>query len=106
MQLYSDWLFNYFYSGILIGIISAAIVIFLSFELLKWIFSPTVSFFVSLILAFNPIFVQYTYSAGTDMVFIALATGTLFFFFKDKQLNYKNLVTAAMFGGLNLSDTI
>jgi len=92
---------DYFYSGIIIGIISAAIVIFLTFELLKRIFSPTVSFFVSLILAVNPIFVQYTYSAGTDMVFIALATATLFFFFKDKQLNYINLVVAAMLGGLS-----
>ncbi|MCZ6702339.1 MAG: glycosyltransferase family 39 protein [Ignavibacteria bacterium] len=92
---------DYFYSGIIIGIISAAIVIFLTFELLKRIFSPTVAFFVSLILAVNPIFVQYTYSAGTDMVFIALATATLFFFFKDKQLNYKNLVIAAMLGGLS-----
>lgn len=91
---------DYFYSGILIGIVSAAIVIFLTFELLKRIFSPTVSFFVSLILAVNPIFVQYTYSAGTDMVFNALATAALFFFFMDKQLSYKNLVIAAILGGL------
>lgn len=65
---------DYFYSGILIGIISASFVIFLTFELLKRIFSPTVSFFVSLILIVNPIFVQYTYSAATDMIFNALAT--------------------------------
>jgi hypothetical protein len=92
---------NYFYSGILIAIISASILIFLTFDLIKRIFSPVISFFVCLILAANPIFAQYSYSAGTDMVFNAFAAATLFFFFKDKELNYKNLVIAAVLGGLS-----
>ncbi|MFB3057808.1 MAG: ArnT family glycosyltransferase [Ignavibacteriaceae bacterium] len=92
---------NYFYSGIIIGVLSASILIFLTFELVKRLFSPAVSFFVSLLLASNPIFVQYTYSAGTDMMFNVLAAATLFFFFKDKELNYKNLLIAAVLGGLS-----
>lgn len=92
---------NYFYSCIIIGVLSASILIFLTFELVKRIFSPTVSLFVSLLLASNPIFVQYTYSAGTDMMFNALAAATLFFFFKDQKLNYKNLLIAAVLGGLS-----
>ncbi|MCH8034879.1 MAG: glycosyltransferase family 39 protein [Bacteroidetes bacterium] len=92
---------NYFYSGIIIGVLSASIFIFLTFELVKRIFSPAVSFFVSLLLASNPIFVQYTYSAGTDMMFNVLAAATLFFFFKDKKLYYKNLLIAAVLGGLS-----
>jgi 4-amino-4-deoxy-L-arabinose transferase-like glycosyltransferase len=35
------------------------------------------------------------------MFFNALAAVTLFFFFKDKELNYKNLIHAALFGGLS-----
>jgi len=77
---------NYFISGIIIGILSASILIFFTFELVKRIFSPIVSLFVSLLLVFNPIFVQYTYSAGTDMMFNVLAVATLFFFFKDNEL--------------------
>ena len=92
---------NYFYSGIIIGVLSASILIFLTFELVKRIFSPAVSFFVSLLLASNAIFVQYTYSAGTDMMFNVLAAATLFFFFKEKELNYKNLLIAAVLGGLS-----
>jgi Dolichyl-phosphate-mannose-protein mannosyltransferase len=92
---------NYFYSGIIIGVLSASILIYLSFELIKKIFSPVVSFVVVLLLASNPIFVQYTYSAGTDMLFNMLATATLFFFFKDKELNYRNLIIAALLGGLS-----
>ena len=92
---------NYFISGIVIGVLSASILIFLTFELIKKIFSPAVSFFVALLLASNPIFVQYTYSAGTDMMFNALAAATLFFFFKDKEFNYRNIIIAAVLGGLS-----
>ena len=92
---------DYFISGIVIGVLSASILIFLTFELIKNIFSPTVSLFVSLLLAFNPIFVQYTYSAGTDMMFNVMAAATLFFFFKDKKLNLRNIIIAAVLGGLS-----
>jgi hypothetical protein len=92
---------NYFTSGILIGVLSASILIYITFELVKKIFSPIVSLFVVLLLAFNPIFVQYTYSAGTDMMFNLLAAATLFFFFKDKELNYKDIIIAAVIGGLS-----
>jgi hypothetical protein len=92
---------DFFNAGILIGIISATFVIYFTFELVKRIFSPKVSLFVTLILACNPVFVQYTYSAGTDMFFSALVTATLFFFFKEKELSYKNLVIAAILGGLS-----
>lgn len=92
---------NYFLSGVLLGIISGSLVIFFNFELIKRIFSSQLAFFATLILAINPIFVQYTYSAGTDMVFNALATGTLFFFFREKKLNYKNLIIAGILGGLS-----
>jgi hypothetical protein len=92
---------NYFITGIIIGILSASILIYLTFELVDRIFSPIVSVFVSLLLAFNPIFVQYTYSAGTDMMFNVLAVATLFFFFREKELNYGNIIIAAILGGLS-----
>ncbi|MEE9450974.1 MAG: glycosyltransferase family 39 protein, partial [Ignavibacteriaceae bacterium] len=92
---------DFFNAGILIGILSAAFVIYFTFELVKRIFSPKVALFVTLILTCNPVFVQYSYSAGTDMFFSALVTATLFFFFKEKELSYKNLVIAAFLGGLS-----
>jgi 4-amino-4-deoxy-L-arabinose transferase-like glycosyltransferase len=92
---------NFFKAGILIAVISASFVIYFTFEILKKIFSSQISFFVTLLLAVNPVFIQYSYSAGTDMFFNALVAATLFFFFKDKELNYKNLILAALFGGLS-----
>jgi 4-amino-4-deoxy-L-arabinose transferase-like glycosyltransferase len=92
---------EYFYSGMLIGIISASLLLALSFKLIGRIFSPVVAFVVTLLVAVNPIFIQYTYSAGTDMFFNVLAVATLFFFFKEKELNYKYLVMAAFIAGLS-----
>jgi len=92
---------NYFFTGILIGIFSAAAVIFLTYEMIRKLFSPLSAFIVVLLLGVNPIFVQYSYSAGTDMMFNALATATLYIFFKDNNLNYQNLIIAGMFAGLS-----
>lgn len=92
---------DFFHAGILIAVLSASVLVFVTFELLKKIFSTVISFFVTVLLVVNPVFIQYTYSAGTDMFFNALAAVTLFFFFKNKDLNYKNLILAAFFGGLS-----
>jgi hypothetical protein len=92
---------DFFHAGILIGVLSASIVVFATYELLKKIFSHLISFLVTILVAFNPIFFQFSYSAGTDMFFNALASLTLYFFFKNKELSYKNLILAAIFGGLS-----
>ncbi|MCW8810475.1 MAG: glycosyltransferase family 39 protein, partial [Ignavibacteriaceae bacterium] len=92
---------DFFKTGILIAVLSASFVIYFTFELLKKIFSPIISFFVTILLIVNPVFLQYSYSAGTDMFFNALVAATLFFFFKNKELSYKNLFLAAFFGGLS-----
>lgn len=92
---------NFFKAGILIGVLSAAIVLYLTFEFLKRITSPITSFFVTILLAVNPVFVQYSYSAGTDMFFNALAAFTVLFFLKDKELNYRQIILAGFFGGLS-----
>ena len=92
---------DFFNAGILIGVLSAAFVIYFTFEVLKKIFSSQISFFVTLLLAVNPVFIQYSYSAGTDMFFNALVAATLFFFFRTNELSYKNLILAAIFAGLS-----
>ena len=92
---------DFFHAGIFIAVLSASVLVYITFELLKKIFSPVVSFFVTILLTVNPVFIQYSYSAGTDMFFNALAALTLYFFFKNKELSYKNLILAAFFGGLS-----
>ena len=91
---------DFFVAGVLIAVLSASFVIFFTFEIQKRIFSPAIAFVVTLLLAFNPIFVQYSYSAGTDMFFGAIVTSAIYFFFKNKQVNYKNIMIAAFLSGL------
>jgi hypothetical protein len=92
---------DFFRAGILIGVLSASVVIYVTFELLKRIISPSVAFFVTLLIAVNPVFVQYSYSAGTDMFFNALVALTIFFFLKNSELNYRQIILAGFFGGLS-----
>ncbi|MCU0414538.1 MAG: glycosyltransferase family 39 protein, partial [Ignavibacteriaceae bacterium] len=92
---------DFFHAGILIAVLSASVIVYITFELLKKIFSPLISFFVTILLTLNPVFIQFSYSSGTDMFFNALAALTLFFFFKSNELGYKNLVIAAFLGGLS-----
>jgi hypothetical protein len=92
---------DFFKAGILIGVISAAVVIYVTFEIIKRVFSPYTAFFVALFLAVNPVFVQYSYSAGTDMFFSALASLTIYYFLKSSKLTYGNIVLAGIFGGLS-----
>jgi len=92
---------DFFHAGMLIAVISASVVIYVTCELLKNIFSPIIAIFVTILLTVNQVFIQYSYSAGTDMFFNALAAATLFFSFKDKELRYKNLIIAAFIGGLS-----
>ena len=101
LGLFGFVLGDFFYAGMLIAILSASIVVLVTFELLKRIFSKGVAFFVTILLSVNPVFIQYSYSAGTDMFFNVLAAVTLFFFFKYKDLNYKNVTLAAFIGGLS-----
>ncbi|MBK7378745.1 MAG: glycosyltransferase family 39 protein [Ignavibacteriales bacterium] len=92
---------DFFTGGIILGLVSAAFVIYFSFETLKNIFSPLVAAPVTLLIILNPIFIQYTYSAGTDMFFIALVSAAVFFFFRTNQFNTTNILLASFFGGLS-----
>lgn len=92
---------DFFTGGIILGLVSSAFVIYFSFEVLKNIFSSLIAAPVTLLIILNPIFVQYTYSAGTDMFFMALVSAAVFFFFKSNRLNTTNILLAAFFGGLS-----
>ncbi len=92
---------DFFKAGIFIGVISAAVVVYVTFELIKKIFSAKTAFFVTLLLAVNQVFIQYSYSAGTDMFFNALAALTIFFFLSKSEFNYRQVVLAGFFGGLS-----
>ena len=69
---------EYLKAGMIINLLSASVVIFFTMSVVRKLFSNEYSFFTGLLLVFNPIFIQYTYSAGTDMFFNALISLAIF----------------------------
>jgi hypothetical protein len=75
---------DYFISGLIIGILSASISIWFIFKLFEAMFNRTIALLSIFFIIFNPIFVQFTYSNGTDMLFFFLSYALLYFFHKEK----------------------
>ena len=90
---------DFFNAGIFIAILSAAVFIYFTFETLKRLFSLRVSALVVILMIFNTIFIQYSYSAGTDMFFAALLSIVFYLLFKNETINYKNLILASFISG-------
>ncbi len=91
---------NFFMDGIILSTCSAALALFFSFETLKRLFSPDLAFVATLLVAVNATFVQYTYSAGTDMLFCAFVLGFVFFLLRDETRRWGNIAAAALCAAL------
>lgn len=87
---------DFFHAGIILSTLAASVTLFFAFETLKRLFRPDIAFVGTLLVAVNPTFVQYSYTAGTDMVFNALVTGTIFYFLKMEDRRWPHLATAAV----------
>lgn len=79
---------DFFKAGIVLNTISAGIALYFFDKTLKLIFNRFIAFFTVIFIAFNPVFIQYTYSCGTDMLFLGLISLTLYFVFKKSKYNY------------------
>ena len=88
---------DFFTAGIIISALSASFTLFFVFELVKRLFRVDVAFIVVLLTGVNKTFVQYAYTAGTDMVFNMFAIATLFFLLYDRQKNWPNIGLTALF---------
>jgi Dolichyl-phosphate-mannose-protein mannosyltransferase len=90
---------NYFIAGIILSTIAATVAIGISFYLIKSLLGTDKALFVSLLLAVNSLFIQYTYTAGTDMVFNAVMMASVFFFFRFENGKYINIIISAVIAG-------
>ena len=85
-----------FHAGVVLSTLSAAAALYFIFQLFKNLFRPDIALVVFLLVAANATFVQYTYTAGTDMLFMALVTGSTYFFLKDGEHHRRRVVIAAL----------
>ena len=91
---------DYFIAGIIISAFTASATLFFTFELLKKLFRYDIAFIVILLTAFNKTFVQYSYTAGTDMTFNCFAAATAYFILKDEKYSWVNIALASLSSAL------
>ncbi|MHB1049539.1 MAG: glycosyltransferase family 39 protein [Bacteroidota bacterium] len=87
---------DFFSAGIILSTLSASLTMFFIFELVRRLFRVDIAFIVVLLTGVNKTFVQYAYTAGTDMVFNMFAITALFFLLYDRQKNWLNIGLAAL----------
>jgi hypothetical protein len=90
---------DYFLSGIILSTIAGTALLGLTFTLFKTIVDSEKAFIVAALLCINPLFIQYTYTAGTDMVFASILMASVFFFLRSEKISYLNILLAAALAG-------
>ncbi len=94
---------DFFAAGVTLGILCAGATLFFTHRLVLEFFGKVEALAVLLVLATNSHFIQYSYSAGTDMFFNLTATLAIYGFLK--VLNgegFKWLVLASVLSGIAL----
>lgn len=97
LAVFGGILKDYFTAGIVISASTAAFTLYFTFEIIKRLFRADIAFVATLITATNRIFVQYAYTAGTDMTFNVFVAATVFFLLKDEHRQWLNVALAALF---------
>jgi hypothetical protein len=90
---------DYFIGGIFLSAISSGIVIIYLYKLIAKLFSADVGFLVVLITITNKIFVQYSYTASTDMVFYAVIMISLHLFWKENAVGQHSYFLSGIVSG-------
>ena len=91
---------DFFTAGIIVSTVAASLTLFFTFELIKKLFRSDIALVVVLLTAFNKTFVQYSYTAGTDMTFNCFAAATIYFLLKDEQRSWVNIVLSSLSAAL------
>lgn len=88
-----------FRAGTLLATLCGAVALFLLHKLLRHLLRYDLAFIGTLLVATNSVFVQYSYSAGTDMLFNALILGALGCVFTDNERHWGTVVLSGVLAG-------
>jgi 4-amino-4-deoxy-L-arabinose transferase-like glycosyltransferase len=91
---------DYFTAGLIIGLLAATGTLIVTFSLIRRLFTPEIGLAVGLLLMANPYFFMYSYQLGTDMLFVAFVTSSLYFLLAGGEMNWKRLSASAVLGAL------
>jgi len=91
---------DFMFAGQLINALGVSLFLLSIYLVFKKLFTVEVAAIAFLITAINRHYFQNTYSCGTDMLFLALLGGMMYFMFKDKEQKWINLILTGLFAGL------
>jgi len=89
-----------FHVGVVISVLAASVSLYLVFEILKKLFKSDIALIGTLLVAANTTFVRYTYTAGTDMLFMAFITASTYSLLREEQLKWQSITLSAVFAAL------
>ncbi|MEO8211520.1 MAG: glycosyltransferase family 39 protein, partial [bacterium] len=92
--------YDYYTAGKLINVICSGITLYFISGIIASVLNRGGALMVVLFVAVNSVFWRYTYEPGTDMLFLAFYTSSLFLFLKSERLSYRNLLTAGILSGM------
>jgi len=90
---------DFFRAGLIISLVSASVVLFLTYRLLAKLFNNEAAFVVSIALATNFVFLVSSYTAATDMFFNMLAVMVLYMLLRSGQFRLWELAVAGVITG-------
>jgi hypothetical protein len=89
-----------FHAGVILSTLAAAFSLYLIFELLRKLFRPDIALLGFFFVAVNTTFVRYSYTAGTDMLFMAFVTASTYYLLREETLRWTNIGLAALFAAI------
>ncbi|MCK9409994.1 MAG: glycosyltransferase family 39 protein [Bacteriovoracaceae bacterium] len=100
LAVFGFFIKDFFAAGIVVSALTAALTLFFTYELIRKLFRTDIAFIVVLLMAVNKTFVQYAYTAGTDMTFNCFAAATAYFLLKDEQRSWIGIALTAFSAAL------
>ncbi len=90
---------DYFTAGVVLSVFCAALTLFFTYKIIAQLFRPDLALLTTLGVAINAVFLKYTYSAGTDMLFNVLMVVSIYFVLRKDELSLWDMVFAGLFSG-------
>jgi hypothetical protein len=100
LALFGSVIGNFFTAGIVVSAVTASATLFFTFETLKRLFRADLAFIVVLLTGLNLTFVQYAYTAGTDMTFNCFTSAAVYFLMKSERFDPLSIILAALASAL------
>jgi hypothetical protein len=99
LALFKLLISDYFTAGVVLSVLCAALTLLFTYKIIARLFRPDLALLTALGVAINAVFLKYTYSAGTDMLFNVLMVVSVYFVLRNDELNLWDMVLAGLFSG-------